>query len=67
MCGRSTCLAMYHPAAALRQPSWMQALVADFQKIPALVERAERAFAATETPVPAAPTSPPEQLSLFSW
>ena len=65
MCGRSTCLAMYHPAAALRQPSWMQALVADFQKIPALLERAERAFAVTEAPAPAAPTSPPEQLSLF--
>jgi uracil-DNA glycosylase len=61
--GRSLCLAMFHPAAALRQPAWMQALVADFQKIPALLEQAEEAFAVKETPP--APTRPPEQLSLF--
>jgi DNA polymerase len=61
--GRSTCLAMYHPAAALRQPAWKQALVDDFRKIPALLEQAEGAFEASEAPVE--PTRPSEQLPLF--
>jgi uracil-DNA glycosylase family 4 len=66
MHGRSTCLAMYHPAAALRQPSWMQALIADFETIPALLERAEQAFAVVEPPpATTVPAGPPEQLSLF--
>ncbi|PZR96664.1 MAG: hypothetical protein DLM69_10625, partial [Candidatus Chloroheliales bacterium] len=33
-----TVVPMFHPAAALRQPAWMDALTADFKKLPALLE-----------------------------
>ncbi len=39
-------LAMFHPAAALRNPTWQSAFVQDMAKLPALIERAERANAA---------------------
>jgi uracil-DNA glycosylase family 4 len=61
--GRITCLAMYHPAAALRQASLKQVLEEDFRKIPMLLERAEADFEAEDGP--AMPAAPPEQLSLF--
>jgi len=52
-------VAMFHPAAALHQPSLKQAVIDDFKKLPALITSAEKAAAA----------SPPEpdtkQLSLF--
>ena len=53
-------VAMYHPAAALHQPSLRQQVQADFARLPEWLARAER---------PAAPepdsTPGPEQLSLF--
>lgn len=61
--GRTTCLAMYHPAAALRQASLKQVLEDDFRKIPGLLERAEADFEGEDGP--AVPVQPPEQLSLF--
>lgn len=39
-------LAMFHPAAALRNPAWQTAFVQDMGKLPALIERAQRANAA---------------------
>lgn len=61
--GRITCLAVYHPAAALRQPALKPVLEEDFKKIPRLLEQA-RALAAAEA-APLLPEKPPEQLSLF--
>ena len=51
---------MFHPAAALRNPAWMQAMEADFARIPALLEdmRAKRAARAQND-------QGPQQLSLF--
>lgn len=60
--GRTTCLAVYHPAAALRQAALRQVLQEDFARIPALLAQAEADGAGVEAdPSPA----PPEQLSLF--
>jgi DNA polymerase len=39
-------LAMFHPAAALRNPAWQTAFAQDMAKLPALIERAQRANAA---------------------
>lgn len=39
-------LAMFHPAAALRNPTWQSAFVQDMGKLPVLIERARRANAA---------------------
>lgn len=39
-------LAMFHPAAALRNPAWQTAFIEDMAKLPALIERAQRANAA---------------------
>ena len=39
-------LAMFHPAAALRSPAWLSAFNEDMAKLPALIERAQRANAA---------------------
>ena len=51
---------MFHPAAALRNPNWMQDMEADFAQIPALLEevRASRAARAQDD-------EGPQQLSLF--
>jgi hypothetical protein len=37
---------MFHPAAALRNPAWQNAFAQDMAKLPALIERAQRANAA---------------------
>jgi uracil-DNA glycosylase family 4 len=51
---------MYHPAAALHQPSLRTTVIEDFAKLPQLIARG------AETPAPPQPeTSDPEQLSLF--
>lgn len=50
---------MYHPAAALHQPKWLEDVKADMLKVPALLDEA-RAMAAPEPDAPE-----PEQLSLF--
>lgn len=36
-------LAMFHPAAALRNPNWQEAFVEDMAKLPGLIERAKHA------------------------
>lgn len=36
-------LAMFHPAAALRNPEWQTEFEADMQRLPSLIERAQRA------------------------
>ena len=51
---------VYHPAAALHQPSLRQALEADFRKIPRVLAEARTAFEA----VPEV-DQPPEQLKLL--
>lgn len=51
---------MYHPAAALHQPSLRQQLVADMQKLPGIVAALDKV---AETPSEPAPK--PQQLSLF--
>ena len=38
-------MAMFHPAAALRNPPWREAFVQDLQRLPALIDRARRANA----------------------
>lgn len=53
------CIPFFHPAAALRNPQWMEALKADFKKLPGLVQE----MGGSEQY-----SSPPddfEQLSLF--
>lgn len=50
---------MYHPAAALHQPSLRSVVEADFARLPELIEQGSR-------PAPAGEAAPgPEQLSLF--
>jgi DNA polymerase len=61
--GQAVCLAVYHPAAALRQAALRAVLEEDFGKIPGLLAATESAAEAAEESVPPAP--PPEQLSLF--
>jgi DNA polymerase len=51
---------MYHPAAALHQPSLRRIVEQDFSRIPALLEHASRLAPAEDKPGEA-----PEQLSLF--
>lgn len=61
--GSVTCFAMYHPAAALHQPSLRAVVEADMKKLPALLEQLR-----AETPVEPPPVeepAPPRQLSLF--
>ncbi len=53
-------VAMYHPAAALHQPSLRQQVEADFARLPEWLARAQR----PTTPEPDAAPGP-EQLSLF--
>ncbi len=56
---------MFHPAAALRQESYMAAVKADMFKIPALIEEA-RTVTATNDPAPAeGQEDVPMQLGLF--
>ena len=50
---------MYHPAAALHQPSLRQAVMDDFARLPELIDQR-----APSAPAEEAPTDP-EQLSLF--
>lgn len=58
--GSRTVVAMYHPAAALHQPSLRRTIEQDFARLPALVAKAGQ-------PAPAedAPPARIEQLSLF--
>jgi DNA polymerase len=61
---------MFHPAAALHQPSLKPQIIADFQLLPKAVEQVKkdsRQIPAAEVPHedPAADEGPAEQLSLF--
>jgi uracil-DNA glycosylase len=60
--GGITCFAMYHPAAALHQPTLRQTLFRDMAKLPEIVAKAKAAAAPAEQQ---APPDKPEQLSLF--
>ena len=51
-------VAMFHPAAALHQPTLKQSVIEDFQKLPALIASAEKAPPPAEEPEN-------QQLSLF--
>jgi len=69
--GKHFVIPMYHPAAALHQPKWKPQILADFAKLPALLEvaRAELSKAAPKVAEPKAayeaPQEEPKQLSLF--
>ena len=68
--GDATCYALYHPAAALRDPRVKDLFAEDFRRIPQVLAQAEAAAqAAAIPPEAAAPVAPPppsaEQLSLF--
>ncbi len=52
-------VAMYHPAAALHQPSLRREIEADFARLPELIQRAAPTASETE------PKAPPQQLNLF--
>ena len=58
--GGRTMVAMYHPAAALHQPSLRRTIEQDFARLPALIAKAGQ-------PAPSEPAPPAsiEQLSLF--
>lgn len=69
--GNRFIIPMYHPAAALHQPKWKPQILADFGKLPALLEVA-RAELSKSTPAVAeskaayeAPQEEPKQLSMF--
>lgn len=53
-------VAMYHPAAALHQPSLRREIEVDFANLPALIQRA-----APAPPADSETAEPPQQLSLF--
>jgi len=65
--GNRFVIAMYHPAAALHQPDLMKTIMADFSKLPQLLDVARKELAKS---APAAATTEeasvePKQLSLF--
>ncbi len=55
---------MYHPAAALHQPSLRRTVEADFARLPEIIAQAEN-IAETELPTEKKDASQPKQLSLF--
>jgi DNA polymerase len=60
MVGGRMVMAMYHPAAALHQPSLRAVVVEDFARLPEVIKKAEEA----PGEIRESPTEP-EQLSLF--
>ncbi len=61
-------IAMFHPAAALHQASLKPAILADFARLPQLLEQARKGLGrrATDAGVPTpAPEEDPKQLNLF--
>ena len=52
---------MFHPAAALRNPKWRQAIVSDFNKLPGLIQEVVDAQSQTEE----TPPDDAEQLAMF--
>jgi uracil-DNA glycosylase len=62
--GGVTVFPMYHPAAALHQPSLRKTLLDDMAKLPEIIAELERAEP-ERAPAPLPPPEPPKQLSLF--
>jgi uracil-DNA glycosylase len=60
-----TIVPMYHPAAALHQPSLKASVIADFANLPKLIEKAMVADAPEVTPDETSKKQDPKQLSLF--
>ncbi len=67
---------MFHPAAALHQPSLKETVIADFAALPKLIAESRQAKSAVSAPLPSPPQAEPavekkaeeppaEQLSLF--
>jgi len=68
MIGDRYVIPMFHPAAALHQASLKPAILADFAKLPQLLEEARRGLgrAIADSPtVPDAAPEDPKQLSMF--
>jgi uracil-DNA glycosylase family 4 len=65
--GERFVIAMFHPAAALHQGSLKPAIMADFAKLPQLLEQARAALAKSAPGVeePEEPPEEPKQLNLF--
>jgi len=67
--GAVTCYALYHPAAALRDPRLKDIFAEDFRRIPEVLAQAEAAATQAAVSDPNPPTADagptPEQLSLF--
>lgn len=66
--GERYVIAMFHPAAALHQASLKPAILADFARLPQLLEQARQGMGRSAPPAPAAPSAPeedPKQLNLF--
>ena len=62
--GTVTVFPMYHPAAALHQPTLRKTLLEDMAKLPAILARLEAEEPERQAPAPP-PPEPPKQLSLF--
>ena len=66
--GERYVIAMFHPAAALHQASLKPAIIADFAKLPQLLDEARRGLGRSAPESASAPESPeadPKQLSMF--
>jgi DNA polymerase len=66
--GERYVIAMFHPAAALHQASLKPSILADFAKLPQLLEQARRGLGrpTPDTALPAVPAEdPPKQMSMF--
>jgi uracil-DNA glycosylase family 4 len=61
--GTVTVFPMYHPAAALHQPTLRTTLLEDMAKLPGILAELEREEAPRAAPPP--PPEPPKQLNLF--
>jgi len=66
--GERYVIAMFHPAAALHQASLKPAILADFAKLPQLLDQARRGLGRSAPAMPMKPAAleeDPKQLSMF--
>jgi DNA polymerase len=63
--GSVTVFPMYHPAAALHQPTLRNTLLEDMARLPAILEQLEREQPVPGPAAPEPPPEPPRQLTLF--
>jgi DNA polymerase len=63
--GQRLIVPMYHPAAALHQPSLRQEVVDDFKKLPHILEQAGKNWPSDESNGDDSAPPEPQQLSLF--